>query len=96
MFIRLNHRIKRVVTKNWKMKLFLAVITFFAILTIFAYSIPDAAATICYTILGFGLFLECIGFLAEIFDFYNEEAACVFLMIISFILAVVISVTKHV
>lgn len=90
MFIRLNHRIKRVVTKNWKIKLFLAVIAFFVILTIFAYSIPAATVIIFYTILGFGLSFACAGFLNAMFNCPNEGLACAFLVIICVILAAVI------
>ena len=43
MLIRLSHKIKRVIVKNWKIDLFLAVIAFFDLLTVFAYSMPDAA-----------------------------------------------------
>lgn len=43
MFIRLSHKIERVVAKHWKINLFLVVIAFFALLTAFVYSMPDAA-----------------------------------------------------
>lgn len=90
MFIRLSHKMKNVVTKHWKIDLFLAVIAFFAILTVFAYFIPAATAIIFYTILGYGLSFACVGFLAVMFNFPNEGYACAWLAIICIIFATVI------
>lgn len=90
MFIKLSHKIKNVVIKHWKIDLFLAVIAFFALLTVFAYSIPNVATIICYTILGYGLSFACVGFLAVMFNFPNEGYACAWLAIICVIFAAVI------
>lgn len=95
MFIRLSHKMKHVMSKYWKIDLFLTVIACFALLTVFAYSIPAATTIIFYTILGFGCFFALIGFLAVIFDFYIEGYACACLAIIGVIFAIVIAVGKH-
>lgn len=90
MFIRLSHKMKRVIVKNWKIDLFLAVVAFFALLTVFAYSMPNVATIICYTIFGYGLSFACVGFLAVMFNFPNEGYACAWLAIICIIFAAVI------
>ena len=90
MFIRLSHRIKRAAVKNWRMKLLLAVIAFFAILTILACSMPAVTTIIFDVIFGFGPFFACAGFLAVMFGFPNEGLACSFLAIICVIFAAVI------
>lgn len=90
MFIRLSHRIKRAIVKNWKIDLFLTVMACFPLLTVFAYSIPAATAIIFYTILGYGLSFACVGFLAVMFNFPNEGYACAWLAIICIIFAAVI------
>ena len=43
MFIRLSHKMKRIAFKHRKISLYLALIVFFALLTIFVYSMPDVA-----------------------------------------------------
>lgn len=51
MFIRLSHKMKRIAFKHRKINLFLALIVFFALLTIFVYSMPDVANNLLVGIL---------------------------------------------
>lgn len=51
MFIRLSHKMKNVVTKHWKISLCLIGVVFFALLTTFAYSMPDVANNLLVGIL---------------------------------------------
>ena len=61
MFIKLSHKIKKVIVKNWKIDLCLVGMAFFALLTAFVYSMPNTAKNVFLVLLCFGLFLACIG-----------------------------------
>lgn len=61
MLIKLSHKIKRVIVKNWKIDSCLVGMAFFALLTAFVYSIPNTAKNVFLVLLCFGLVLACIG-----------------------------------
>ena len=46
MFIRVSHKIERVVAKHWKINLCLVGMAFFTLLTAFVYFMPDAAKNV--------------------------------------------------
>lgn len=92
MFIRVSHKMKNVVTKHWKINLWLAFIAFFVLLTILSDSTPNVAKIILLIVLGFSSLFAFMGSLCAMCDFDSLGSVCIFLAIMGFILAVVIAI----
>lgn len=92
MFIRVSHKMKNVVTKHWKINLWLAFIAFFVLLTILSDSMPNVAKIILLIVLGFSSLFAFMGSLCAMCDFDSLGSVCIFLAIMGFILAVVIAI----
>ena len=91
MLIRLSHKMKSVVTKYWKISLCLFGVVFFALLTTFVYSMPDAAKIVLMLIVCFDFLFSLIGGASALCAFDGEGRFWLFLTIILFILAVVLA-----
>lgn len=92
MFIRLSHKIKRFMDKNWKINLWLAGIAFLVLLTVLAYYVPNVAKIIALIVLSFGGLFALMGCLFKIYDYPNISWVCMLLAKIGVILAVAIVV----
>lgn len=91
MFIRVSHKMKNVVTKHWKISLCLIGVVFFALLTTFAYSMPDAAKIVLMVMICFDFLFSLIGGASTLCAFDGEGRFWLFLTIILFILIIVLA-----